>query len=111
MSRESRIVSRRAERTSTLVAHEAAVFIGRTAGVDSLITVIRAKSTSNGDRMVVFVSVFPVEKTLAALAFLARQRESFSEHLKTHTQLSPLPRIDFLPDDGSSGTLLNECIH
>ena len=54
----------------------------------------------------VFVSVFPVEKARAALAFLERQREAFSDHLKKHTHLR-LPRVDFMLDNGEhSGELL-----
>ena len=75
------------------------MFIQREAGTESLITVIRAQSVAHGDRMMVFVSVFPVEKARAALAFLERQREAFSNHLKQHTHLR-LPRVDFMLDNG-----------
>ena len=51
------------------------------------------------ERIMVFVSVFPVEKTRAALAFLEHQRKAFSDYLKSHTLLR-LPRVDFLPDNG-----------
>ncbi|MEK7144617.1 MAG: hypothetical protein AAB794_02065 [Patescibacteria group bacterium] len=90
---------KQSERATEIIAHEAAQFIAREAGTESLITVIRAQSIAHGDRMNIFVSVFPVEKARAALAFLERQRESFSKHLKEHTHLR-LPRIDFLLDNG-----------
>ncbi|MBI5405720.1 hypothetical protein HY972_01630 [Candidatus Kaiserbacteria bacterium] len=86
-------------RATEIVAREAAQFIAREAGTESLITVIRAQSIAHGDRMLVFVSVFPVEKSRAALAFLERQREAFSDYLKTHARLR-LPRIDFMLDNG-----------
>ena len=86
-------------RAAEIVAREAALFIAREAGRESLITVIRAETRAHGDRILVFVSVFPVEKARAALAFLERQREAFSDHLKTHARLR-LPRIDFLLDNG-----------
>lgn len=86
-------------RVTEIIAHEAAQFIAREAGTESLITVIRAQSMAHGERVNIFVSVFPVEKTRAALFFLERQRESFSKHLKQHTHLR-LPRIDFLLDNG-----------
>ncbi len=95
-------------RAAEIVAREAAVFIQREAGPGSLITVIRAQSahmsrngTSAGtpDRLNVFVSVYPVEKAHAALSFLERQREAFSDYLKQHTRLR-LPRIDFILDNG-----------
>lgn len=86
-------------RALAIIAHEAAQFISREAGSDSLITVIRAESISHGDRVNVFVSVFPENKTLSALGFLERQREAFSDHLKTHVRLRPLPRVTFMPDN------------
>ena len=87
------------QRATEIVAREAALFIQREASSDSLITVIHAQSVAHGDRIMVFVSVFPVEKARAALAFLERQREAFSNHLKKHAKLR-LPRIDFMLDNG-----------
>lgn len=83
-------------RVATVIARAAAQFIEQEAGDDSLITVTRAKSVAHGERMNVFVSVFPTDKARAALAFLARQREDFSDYLKGHTRLRSLPHIDFL---------------
>ena len=81
------------------IAHEAAAFISSEAGSESLITVIRAARESHGQRVMVFVSVFPEEKGPAALNFLERHRQDFSNHLKAHVRLGPLPRIDFLLDN------------
>jgi len=86
-------------RATEIVAREAAQFIAREAGSESLITVIRAQSVAHGDRIMIFVSVFPVEKAHAALAFLERQREAFSDYLKKHARLR-LPRIDFMLENG-----------
>ena len=86
------------ERVTEIIAHAAAVFIAREAGTESLITVIRAESVAHGERATIFVSVFPEEKALTALAFLARRREAFSDYLKQHTHLR-LPRVDFLLDN------------
>ncbi|OYV27999.1 MAG: hypothetical protein B7W98_00515 [Parcubacteria group bacterium 20-58-5] len=91
--------SKQSGRAEELVAHAAAQFIRREAGTESLITVIRAQSVAHGDRMLVFVSIFPVEKAHAALNFLERQREAFSDYLKQHVRMR-LPRIDFLLDNG-----------
>lgn len=90
---------RQSGRATEIIAREAAQFIAREAGSGSLITVIRAQSVARGERIMVFVSVFPEEKSRAALAFLERQREAFSDHLKSHARLRPLPRIDFLLDN------------
>ena len=92
-------MTKQSERATEIVAHAAAEFIAREASHDSLITVIRAQSVAHGDRVNIFVSVFPVEKARAALAFLERQREAFSDYLKEHAHLR-LPRVDFLLDNG-----------
>ena len=97
--RRTREPRKESSRAAEIVAREAAQFIAREAGSESLITVIRAQSVAHGDRIMVFVSVFPIEKARAALAFLARQREAFSDHLKQHARLR-LPRIDFMLDNG-----------
>ena len=91
--------SDRKGRVTEIIAREAAQFITREAGSGSLITVIRAESVAHGDRVLVFVSVFPEEKAPHALAFLARRRATFSDYLKQHTHLR-LPRVDFLLDNG-----------
>lgn len=89
----------RSGRALSIVAHEAAQFISEEAGSDSLITVIRTESLAHGTRILVFVSVFPEDKARPALAFLERQREAFSDRLKAHTRLHPLPRVEFLLDN------------
>lgn len=88
-------------RATEQVAHEAALFIARESGPDSLITVTHAVPRSHGDRMTIFVSVFPAEKSRSAIIFLSRLREEFSEHLKKNTRLRPLPRVEFMLDDGT----------
>lgn len=89
---------KRDERATEIIAREAALFIAQEAGSESIITVVHAESAKGGERADVFVSVFPEEKARAALAFLERRREAFSDHLKRHARLK-LPRVDFLLDD------------
>jgi ribosome-binding factor A len=95
-------VNRHNDRAVAIIERESAQFIAREASDESLITVIRAVSFAHGERMIVFVSVFPEEKISSALSFLERQREAFSDYLKERTRLSPLPRIDFQLDNGKS---------
>ena len=90
---------RHGNRTVETIAHEAALFIAHEAGNESLITVTHAQSVAHGERVMVFVSVFPIEKAPTALAFLERRREAFSDHLKAHSRLR-LPRVDFMLDNG-----------
>lgn len=87
-------------RAEHLIAELAAAFILREAGLDSLITVTHAKATSRGDRYIVFVSILPDDKVRPALSFLERQRQAFSDYLKVHARLRPLPRVDFMLDPG-----------
>lgn len=91
--------SKSRERATELIAHEAAQFIARNAGHESLITVTRATSDRRGEVVHVFVSIFPEDKAPAALLYLARQREAFSDHLKKHAHLR-LPRVEFLLENG-----------
>lgn len=93
-------MSRHTQRVAELLAHEAALFLAREALSDPLITVTRAVAEAHGGRATVFVSVLPEEKSRSALSFLARRRETFSDYLKTHARLAPLPRIDFALDTG-----------
>lgn len=93
-------MSKKSERITETVAHEAARFIEAAASDQSLITVTRALPAGKGDRITVFVSVFPESEEGAAIAFLARQREAFSDHLKAHARIAPLPRVDFELDAG-----------
>lgn len=87
------------ERATEIIAREAAQFIAREAGNDSLITVIRAESDRHGDHLKIFVSIYPTDKIPSALKFLERQREAFSEYLKSHARIR-LPRVDFMLDNG-----------
>lgn len=95
-------MSRHDTRAVEEIAHKAAEFIRREAGNDSMITVTRALSGARGERVTVFVSVFPEDKGRPALAFLDRQHQAFSDYLKQHTRLRPLPRIEFLLEDRSN---------
>lgn len=105
LTSRSKSPRRQSDKAAEIIAHEAAQFIAREAGSESLITVIRAQSFAHGDRIVIFVSVFPIEKARNAIAFLERQREAFSDYLKQHARLR-LPRIDFQLDNGElSGEL------
>lgn len=93
-------MSMHTERAASIISRLAAEFITREAGNDSIITVTRTIPNPRGDRYTVFISVLPDDKVRPAISFLARQRGAFSDYLKAHARLRPLPRIEFLPDDG-----------
>ncbi|MFZ1074885.1 MAG: hypothetical protein WAN50_00715 [Minisyncoccia bacterium] len=93
--------SRKNDRAAEIVAREAALFIAREAGTESLITVVRTESRAHGEHILVFVSVFPIEKARAAVAFLEHHRHEFSDYLKSRVHMR-IPRVDFLLDNGES---------
>ena len=92
---------RKNDRAAEIVSREAALFIAQEASTESLITVVRTESVAHGERILVFVSVFPIEKARAAIAFLEHHRHEFSDYLKSRVHMR-LPRVDFLLDNGES---------
>ena len=93
-------MSRRDKRIAELIGHEAASYIAREAGNQSMITVTRTVLSANAERATVFVTVFPLEQTGPALSFLLRIAHDFRTHLAKNTKFHPLPKIEFLLDDG-----------
>ena len=93
-------MSKHDDRLTELIAHEAASWVLREAGGQSMITVTRALLASHGDRARVFVSIFPPDQTSAALSFLKRSARDFRDHLATHARIRPLPVIEFVLDEG-----------
>jgi ribosome-binding factor A len=93
-------MSRRDNRIVETITHEAAIFIRREASGQSLITVTRTILSKNAERASVFVSVFPPEEARAALSFLSRLAGDFRGHLASHARLHPIPKIEFILDEG-----------
>ena len=102
MTREENCARKRRHesRVTETIAHEAALFIADMANTRSMITVTRAAPSAHGDRITVFISVFPEAEIESALTFLSRQREAFSDYLKKKTRIAPLPRVEFVRDIG-----------
>ena len=98
-------MSRHDDRAMSEMAHEAALWILREAGDRSLITVTRAELSMRGERMTIFVTVFPEDEARAALAFLDRGKRDFIDHLRQHARMGQLPLIDFAlePNQGGPG--------
>jgi ribosome-binding factor A len=88
------------DRVEELLVHLAAEFIVRESNSTSLITATRAELATKGDRGTVFVSVFPTERSGAALEFLNRNADDFREYVRTHSRMRDLPRIAFAIDYG-----------
>jgi len=93
-------MGKRDHKISEAIVHEAAAFIVREASGQSLITVTRAVLSKNAERAMVFVSIYPPEEARAALSFLSRLAGDFRKHLATHAKIHPLPKIEFVLDEG-----------
>ncbi len=100
MNPERTRTSRHSARSTELITREAAAFIARESGGQSLITVTRVILDKHGDRAHILVSVFPTEAGRSAVAFLSRLGGEFRTHLATHAKLHPLPIVDFALDGG-----------
>ena len=88
------------ERAEEQITHLAAEFIVRESNATSLITVTRSVLTSKGDRVVIFVTVFPETATVHALDFLNRNRDEFRTYLKEKARLRIIPSVLFEEDYG-----------
>lgn len=95
-------MSRRDDKMAELIAHQAAMFIELESSGASLITVTHAHIGSQGDRVTVFVSVFPEDQGRTAVAFLERIRGEFRDYLGKHARIRPLPAVHFQLDDKTS---------
>jgi ribosome-binding factor A len=90
------------ERAGEQLAHEAAVWISRESGTQSLITVTRASMGNKGAHATIYVSIFPEEQIRPGLAFLERARYDFGLHLRAHSRIRPIPAVEFLLEDGEA---------
>ncbi len=94
--------SRRQNKMVEEILHKAGEYIRREASPRSLITATRADITSDLKRVVIYVSVLPVEHAEEAMDFLKRQRTFFHDFLKEKTVLRNVPTIDFVLDIGEA---------
>ncbi len=95
-------MNRRESRAAELIAHSAAEYIARESSGKSLLTVTRVALGSHGDSAEIFVSVFPESEGRTALLFLNRISGDFRDHLHKATRLNPLPKVEFMLEDGMS---------
>lgn len=93
-------MGRRDKRIVETISHEAALFILKESSGQSLITVTRTVLSKNADHAMVFVSIFPPGEANPALSFLSRLAGEFRGHLATHARLHPIPRVEFVLDEG-----------
>ncbi len=92
--------SRRQNKVSEEIAHQAGIFIARESNRSSLITVTHADVAPDLKNVTIFVTVLPKEQQMDALAFLKRVRTDFHDFLKDKTVLRNVPTVDFALDIG-----------
>lgn len=93
-------MSEKNARAAGLIQHQVAEFLGRESNRTSLITVTRVDLSPDMGKAIVFVTVYPDDKTKGALDFLARKRDDVKDHIKQHSRLRRIPRISFEIDYG-----------
>ncbi|HYE23292.1 MAG TPA: ribosome-binding factor A [Candidatus Paceibacterota bacterium] len=88
------------KKVATVLTEQAAKYIAREAGRETLITPTRSDVSRDGKNATIYVSVFPDAQKDHALAFLKRHKDLFRDSLKKGTRLSRLPYITFEFDYG-----------
>jgi len=75
-------------------------YISREANRNNLITVTDASISPDLKQLTIFISVFPNDNELGALAFLKRHRNDFRSFVKQRISFKVLPFVDFKIDEG-----------
>ncbi len=88
------------ERATEVITHLAAQYIARNSNGTSLITALRTELGTQGDRAIVYVSIFPESSMVPALEFLKRQAEDFRQYVRENSRMRDLPRVTFAYDPG-----------
>jgi len=89
---------KRQERFVEEVSHLAAEFIERESDGRTLLTVTRSEISPDLKYIVIFFSIFPIEKKKGAVGFLARRAREFPDYLAKHGRFGRLPQVRFVFD-------------
>lgn len=90
----------RKKRILGVVSRAASEFIERESNGKSLITVTNVDLSTDFQKAVIFVTVFPDQEEKKAVDFLKRNLNEFREFIKSHTRLQHIPWFDFEIDRG-----------
>jgi ribosome-binding factor A len=90
----------RKEKILGVVGRAASEFIERESNGKSLITVTNVDLSTDFQKAVIFVTVFPDQEEKKAVDFLKRNLNEFREFIKSHTRLQHIPWFDFEIDRG-----------
>jgi ribosome-binding factor A len=87
------------ERLEEALREQAAEYLNREAGRQSMITVTRAELTDNERSCTIFLSVFPDDQEAEALEFAQRRRRDFADYFRKHVRAA-VPHLEFRIDPG-----------
>jgi ribosome-binding factor A len=90
----------REEKMGNIIKRLASEFLSRESNRTSLITVTDVRMQDKERNAIILFTVFPETQTTAALAFAQRKRSELHEHIKKHTRIKIIPRVDFEIDKG-----------
>jgi ribosome-binding factor A len=94
-------MSRRQDKVSEEIAHQAAEFLARNIKAGgALVTVTRAELPEDLKYVTIFVSIIPQRSEEEMLTTLKRLRTEFHDYLKEKTVLRNVPTVDFAIDYG-----------
>ena len=88
------------ERAVEYIRQAVATFLSGESNRESLITVTSVNLSKDNAHSTIFVTVYPDEKTNAALDFLNRKRDDVRDYVKAHTKLRRIPFFNFEIDAG-----------
>lgn len=86
---------RHKERTGALLQQLAAEYLEEKNSGLAMLTVFEAVLSRDGRLATIYVSVFPPEREGEAKKFVDRERSDFREHIKSHSRMRVIPRINF----------------
>jgi len=84
----------RQEKINELLYRLAAEFFRNEAGLHSFITVTGVSTAADLSRATILITVLPETAEDRALSFAKRKRGDLREHIRQHTNLRRLPKID-----------------
>ncbi|HRY30974.1 MAG TPA: 30S ribosome-binding factor RbfA [Candidatus Paceibacterota bacterium] len=90
----------RKEKILEIISRAAAEFIEKESNRKSLITVTKVELSTDFQKAIIFVTVFPDQDEEAAVNFLKRNLNEFRDFIKEKTRLQQVPWFDFEIDKG-----------
>lgn len=88
------------EKFASLLLQFAGEYFSIESNKDSLMTITKAEIFNRGKRAIVFFTVLPREKEIAALDFAKRRKRDFRQFVMSKKSFGFTPQIDFAIDLG-----------